>query len=179
PTDMSYSQNNVFTKAELQEIETHNKCGLPKFPDLLEYLMTFAKEYETGSLRKNHSEQWYNMHLWCAIVDRCFSDVDNMDPIRGESCSIASDLEFGGREAGKTYKTDKGTEWLVESGLKLLKTLKDMFVQLGHEVEWSTTILCSLTTGYMCRFSRVKSIESLIPIPHTSLPLIVATWRAK
>ncbi|KAF0436850.1 hypothetical protein F8M41_004651 [Gigaspora margarita] len=203
--------------------------------DWIRYVMhTIVQEYEVGSLRKNHLEQWYNMHLWCAIVDRCFADVDDLNLIRGESCSVASgirknvnrtmpevdkmerqkvgrkgdlvlrtssDLEFGGREAGKTYKTDKGTKWLVESGLKLPKLLKDMLVQLASEVEWSTVVLRNLTTvgfvhadcrqmlleldcpeGYVCRLSRgdvYKVADSITTHITETLPLIVTTWRAK
>lgn len=58
----------------------------------------------------------------------------------------SSNLEFGGAEAGRTYKTDKGTKWLVESGLKLPKLLKDMIVQLASNAEWSTPVLRNLKT---------------------------------
>ncbi|CAG8753049.1 16775_t:CDS:2, partial [Gigaspora rosea] len=179
--------------------------------DWIRYVMhTIVQEYEVGSLRKNHLEQWYNMHLWCAIVDRCFADIDDLNLIRGESCSVASgirknvnrtmpgvdkmkrqkvgrkgdlvlrtssDLEFGSGEAGKTYKTDKGTKWLVESGLKLPKLLKDMLVQLASEVEWSTVVF-----GYVCYLSRgdvYKVADSITTHITETLPLIVTTWRAK
>ncbi|GET60125.1 C2H2-type zinc finger transcription factor [Rhizophagus irregularis DAOM 181602=DAOM 197198] len=203
--------------------------------DWARYAMyTILQEYETGSLRKDHHERWYNMHLWCPIVDRCFSYVDDMDTIRDESCSIASgirknanrtasgvnkmerqkvgrrgdfilrtssNLEFGGAEAGRTYKTDKGTKWLVESGLKLPKLLKDMIVQLASNAEWSTPVLRNLKTigfvhadcrqmlleldcpeGYVCRLSRgniFKVADSIVTHTTETLPLIAVTWRAK
>ncbi|GBC08304.1 hypothetical protein RclHR1_08000001 [Rhizophagus clarus] len=202
--------------------------------DWIRYAMyTILQEYEIGSLRKDHHERWYNMHLWCSIVDRCFSYVDDMETIRDESCSIASgirkntnrttsgvnkmerqkigrkgdfilrtssNLEFSGAEAGRTFK-DKGTKWLVESGLKLPKLLKDMIVQLANEAEWSEQVLRNLTTvgfvhadrrqmlleldcpeGYVCRLSRgniYKVADSIVTHTTETLPLIAATWRAK
>lgn len=57
-----------------------------------------------------------------------------------------SDLEFGGAEAGKFFKSEKATKWLLEGGIKLPKMLKDMFVRLGADVGWSKTALRELRT---------------------------------
>jgi len=197
-------------------------------------MSTVLREYQTESLKKIHHEQWYGMHLWCPIVDRCFDDIEDMEAIRGEACSAASghrknadrtasashkmkrqkigrkgdlilrsstNLEFGGGEAGKTYTSEKGTKWLVESGLKLPKMLKDMLMDLAKEVEWSTTVLRTLTTvgfvhgdrrqmvleldcpdGYVCRLTRgnvYKVADSIATHSVETLPLILMTWRAK
>ncbi|RUS26066.1 hypothetical protein BC938DRAFT_471275 [Jimgerdemannia flammicorona] len=197
-------------------------------------MSTVLHEYQTGSLKKTHHEQWYGMHLWCPIVDRCFDDIEDIEAIRGEACSAASghrknadrtvsashklkrqkigrkgdlilrsstNLEFGGGEAGKTYTSEKGTKWLVESGLKLPKMLKDMLMDLAKEVEWSTTVLRTLTTvgfihgdrrqmvleldcpdGYVCRLTRsnvYKIADSIATHSAETLPLILMTWRAK
>src|SRR4051812_44429548 len=41
-----------------------------------------VREYETGSLKEDHHEQWYNLHLWGPIVDQCFADVTDMEAVR-------------------------------------------------------------------------------------------------
>ncbi|RIB09684.1 hypothetical protein C2G38_2208113 [Gigaspora rosea] len=158
--------------------------------DWIRYVMhTIVQEYEVGSLRKNHLEQWYNMHLCgesCSVasgirknVNRTMPGVDKMKRQKvGRKGDLvlrtSSDLEFGSGEAGKTYKTDKGTKWLVESGLKLPKLLKDMLVQLASEVEWSTGYVCYLSRGDV-----YKVADSITTHITETLPLIVTTWRAK
>ncbi|CAG8812098.1 18511_t:CDS:10, partial [Gigaspora margarita] len=171
--------------------------------DWIRYVMhTIVQEYEVGSLRKNHLEQWYNMHLWCAIVDRCFADVDDLNLIHGESCSVASGIRKNvNRTIPGVDKMERQKVGRKESGLKLPKLLKDMLVQLASEVEWSTVVLRNLTTvgfvhadcrqmlleldcpeGYVCRLSRgdvYKVADSITTHITETLPLIVTTWRAK
>lgn len=55
-----------------------------------------------------------------------------------------AELEFGGGEAGRIYKSEKDTKWLLESGMKLPKMLKDMLAQLAAEVNWSKRTLREL-----------------------------------
>ncbi|RUS26582.1 hypothetical protein BC938DRAFT_470568 [Jimgerdemannia flammicorona] len=203
--------------------------------DWLQYAMyTLVREYESGALKVNHHEQWYNIHLWGPIVDQCFANILDMEGVRGESCSVASgirkninretpskealtkwkcgrkadlilrttaDLEFGGGEAGRMYKSEKGTKWLLESGMKLPKMLKDMLAQLAAEVNWSKRTLRELLVvgfvhggrrqmlleldcpeGFTCRLRRGKVYnvaESVETHAAKTLPLLAATWRAK
>ncbi|KAG9297727.1 hypothetical protein G9A89_011242 [Geosiphon pyriformis] len=195
---------------------------------------SLVREYEIGSLKEDHHEQWYNLHLWGPIVDQCFADVMNMEAVRGESCSVASglrknanrtvpgkhilkklkigrkgdlvlrttaNLEFGGAEAGRFYKSKCGTKWITESGLKLPKMLKDMLLQLANEVGWSVHVLRELRTfgfmqgarhqmiieldcpeGYVCRMRRgetFKVASDAITHMKETLPLMAVTWKVK
>ena len=59
-------------------------------------------------------------------------------------------LEFGGSEAGRWYTGKGGSKWLVETGLKLPKTLRDMFAGLCSRVKWRAHIIQKLETiGYI------------------------------
>jgi predicted nuclease of restriction endonuclease-like RecB superfamily len=42
---------------------------------------TLVKEYENGSLMKDHLENWYNIHIWC-IIDRVFGNLEGLEIIR-------------------------------------------------------------------------------------------------
>ena len=39
------------------------------------------QEYELDSFANDHSENWYNIHLWC-IIDRCFGNLKGIEIIR-------------------------------------------------------------------------------------------------
>ncbi|CAG8800507.1 23108_t:CDS:10, partial [Cetraspora pellucida] len=151
--------------------------------------------------KKHHDYDWirYVMHTIgesCNIasglrknVNRTIPGIDKMKRQKvGRKGDLllrtSSDLEFGG-EAGKIYKTDKGTKWLVESRLKLPKLLKDMFVQLASVLRNLKTVgfvHADCPEGYMCHLSRgdVYKVAEFITTHITeTLPLIVTTWKAK
>src|SRR5262249_4841747 len=65
-------------------------------------------------------------------------------------CIHGRTLEFGGAEAGRFFDGENGTKWLVESGLKLPKMLRDMFVGLCERVSWRPEVVRRLETiGYI------------------------------
>lgn len=39
------------------------------------------QEYELDSFANDHSENWYNIHVWC-IIDRCFGNLKGIEIIR-------------------------------------------------------------------------------------------------
>ncbi|PKK63744.1 hypothetical protein RhiirC2_666905 [Rhizophagus irregularis] len=48
------------------------------------------REYETDSLKKrDHLEGWLLSHIWL-FIDKAFENIEGVEAIRGESCSIAS-----------------------------------------------------------------------------------------
>ncbi|GBC34697.2 C2H2-type zinc finger transcription factor [Rhizophagus irregularis DAOM 181602=DAOM 197198] len=55
-------------------------------------------------------------------------------------------LEFGSSEVGRFYNSKMRTKWLVESGLKLPKILRDMFTALCDRVKWRADIIQNLET---------------------------------
>ncbi|KAI9006744.1 hypothetical protein CLU79DRAFT_712321, partial [Phycomyces nitens] len=50
---------------------------------------TLLQEYELDSFANDHSENWFNIHVWC-IIDRCFGNLKGIEIIRGEATSVAS-----------------------------------------------------------------------------------------
>ena len=77
-----------------------------------------------------------------------------------------TDLEFGRAETGKFFKSEIGTKWVMESGMKLPKHLKDMFMQLAAEVRWSEQISRELVVyGFIHASKGIK----LCPLVFTDL----------
>jgi len=67
-------------------------------------------------------------------------------------CSGGIKLEFGGAEAGRHYEGQNGTKWLKESGLKLPKMMRDMFVGLCDDThcKWDMEKMKKMETiGYI------------------------------
>ena len=59
-------------------------------------------------------------------------------------------LEFGGSEAGRHYEGQGATKWLHESGLKLPKMMRDMFVSLCKNTDWNLEKMEKMeTVGYI------------------------------
>ena len=57
-----------------------------------------------------------------------------------------ANLEFGSASAGRYFRSEQATKWMMGSGMKLLKMLKDMLLLLAKEVGWSAGILRKLET---------------------------------
>ncbi|CAG8681919.1 13622_t:CDS:2, partial [Funneliformis mosseae] len=65
-------------------------------------------------------------------------------------CSSGVKLEFGGSEAGKHYEGQNSTKWLRESGIKLPKMMRDMFVSLCNNTNWDMEKMNKMETiGYI------------------------------
>ncbi|RUP49760.1 hypothetical protein BC936DRAFT_141542 [Jimgerdemannia flammicorona] len=51
--------------------------------DWIQYAIhAILREYESGFLKRNHHEEWYNLHVWGPIVDQCFADIVDMEEVR-------------------------------------------------------------------------------------------------
>ncbi|CAG8596403.1 1176_t:CDS:2 [Diversispora eburnea] len=46
-------------------------------------------EFESDMLQQSHLEAWYNIHVW-TFIDKSFNELEGVDIVRGESCSLAS-----------------------------------------------------------------------------------------
>jgi hypothetical protein len=58
--------------------------------------------------------------------------------------------EYGGSEVGSQYKGQNATKWLNESGLKLPKMMRDMFVSLCKSTNWDLEKMNNIeTVGYI------------------------------
>ncbi|CAG8837549.1 10497_t:CDS:2, partial [Gigaspora margarita] len=133
-------------------------------------------ERQPNALSIDHLENWYNVNLWGPIVDKTFGDITGVDVVsiassdrknrkrkrkdrkalgRRSDAIIRKNtngqtLEFGGSEVGRFYNSKMGSKWLVESGLKLPKMLRDMFIALCNRVKWRADIIQKLeTVGYI------------------------------
>jgi hypothetical protein len=118
--------------------------------------------------------------------------------IRKCSCGIRH--EFGGSEVGSHYEGQNATKWLNESGLKLPKMLRDMFISLCKSVDWDLEKMSDMETvgyihggsvlmivtldlpaGYIHRLfkSDLYSIPEDIESFNKALELITAVWKSK
>jgi len=65
-------------------------------------------------------------------------------------CSAGVRFEFGGSEVGSYYKGQNSTKWLNESGLKLPKMKRDMFISLCKSTNWDLEKINNMeTVGYI------------------------------
>src|SRR5207248_8244324 len=76
-----------------ESISENYVCELHYDIDWVNFAMhAIIREYKSGSLKSDHLEQWYNIHLWESILDQCFANIGNMEAIHGEFSSLASAL---------------------------------------------------------------------------------------
>ncbi|RUP50053.1 hypothetical protein BC936DRAFT_140544 [Jimgerdemannia flammicorona] len=137
-------------------------------------LYAIIREIESGQLRGNNFESWYNCHVWHAVIDQGLGDLKGIAVIR---TSIATTLrknahrtltnrrklgrrgdwilrsvgngerdEYGAGEAGKQWADQFWTKFLKEVGLKLPKILKDMLMKLMRKAEWDPVNCAKIQT---------------------------------
>ncbi|KAI9247285.1 hypothetical protein EDC94DRAFT_637564 [Helicostylum pulchrum] len=112
------------------------------------------REYESGSLKEEHSEAWYMAHIW-HFIDTVlngetsssnsskrknkYRSITAVEPrerkktgkkcdmiFAKKSCSHDEVEEYGASEAGKAYDGEQATKRLEEGFVKLPKCLKNM-----------------------------------------------------
>lgn len=44
-------------------------------------ISTLLRDYEDGTFKIDHNEQWYNVHIW-GLIDRCFGNVKSVEVVR-------------------------------------------------------------------------------------------------
>ncbi|RUS34368.1 hypothetical protein BC938DRAFT_480968 [Jimgerdemannia flammicorona] len=111
----------------------------------------YAIEIESGQLRGNNFESWYNCHVWHAVIDQRFKrDCCYTLGRRGDwilrSVGNGERDEYGAGEAGKQWADQFGTKFLKEAGLKLPKILKDMLMKLMRKAEWDPVNCAKIQT---------------------------------
>ncbi|KAG9297966.1 hypothetical protein G9A89_018794 [Geosiphon pyriformis] len=136
PQDTTYEIEGIFTKAEiLNDIrEEHH----PRASAALETPIGSADGFFLREV--HHDFDWLHQAIH-SLVREYESGALNDD-----HHEQWFNVHFRGAEAGRFYKSEQGTKWMVESSLKLPKMLKDMLMQLGSEVGWSCAILRELKT---------------------------------
>ena len=78
-------------------------------------------EFESGTLKQNHLETWYNIHIW-SLIDKSFNELKGMDVARGESCSLAS---------AKRKNKNRVIQGLVVTTRKALGRKGDLILRKG------------------------------------------------
>ncbi|KAF1802701.1 hypothetical protein V8B55DRAFT_1482346 [Mucor lusitanicus] len=48
-----------------------------------------VREYESGSFKRLHSEEWYKAHVW-HFLDTVFDSMNEIEVLRGEKASFSS-----------------------------------------------------------------------------------------
>ncbi|KAL7324023.1 hypothetical protein PS15p_210597 [Mucor circinelloides] len=119
-----------------------------------------VQEYELGSFANDHSENWYNIHLWC-IIDRCFGNLKGIEVIRGEGASMASAVRKNAKRTledvnnssrknmGRRFdflireNRPKSSNSLEYGAAELPRVLKDMLDMLIQEKQGDASNLCT------------------------------------
>ncbi|KAF0377349.1 hypothetical protein F8M41_012635 [Gigaspora margarita] len=138
---------NLFSDLDKNHINTYNIPPEPQVDDnLLDFLLRYRQkdydyhyihevfshllpryEFRPNDLINPHLEGWFKTNIWSIIVDSCLLDVINSEFIRGEGCSLASELgtpeEFAISEEGKLWDGEDGTKCLTDGLKKLPKTM--------------------------------------------------------
>ncbi|CAG8701917.1 9102_t:CDS:10 [Funneliformis caledonium] len=85
--------------------------------DYIRYsVYSMVRELESGSLRQENLESWYNCHVWTPIVDQGFSDINGTSVVRGESTSIAtSNRKNIGKKPSDRKKLGRRGDWILRS----------------------------------------------------------------
>ncbi|PKC58022.1 hypothetical protein RhiirA1_471610 [Rhizophagus irregularis] len=78
-------------------------------------------EFESGTLKQNHLETWYNIHIW-SLIDKSFNELIGVDVARGESCSLAS---------AKRKNKHRVIQGLVSTTRKALGRRGDLILRKG------------------------------------------------
>ncbi|CAG8721891.1 9360_t:CDS:2, partial [Funneliformis mosseae] len=191
---------------EIKKIIREANLGCSNFEiETLAYsIYSLIRQYERNSsgFSLGHYENWYNVNIWGPVINRIYDDIPNIDIVRGESSSLASSdrKNHNCSEVGSHYEGQNATKWLNESGLKLPKMLRDMFVSLCKSVDWDLEKINNVETvgyihrgsvlmiitldfpaGYIHRLSKsdlyniLEDIESF----NKALELITAVWKSK
>ncbi|KAG0929241.1 hypothetical protein G6F57_012745 [Rhizopus arrhizus] len=149
---------------------------------------TLLRQYESGSLKKDHLENWYNVHIW-SIIDSAFDDLEELEIIskvrkpmgyrfdfliRESNPKSTCSLEYGASEVAKDLELN-GNKVLKEGGEKLPKVLKDMLdllierkqgdcddlstVGIVHSGLHLRVILADRPKGYVTRVTSYKELR--------------------
>ncbi|RUO96787.1 hypothetical protein BC936DRAFT_141447 [Jimgerdemannia flammicorona] len=120
-------------------------------------------EIKPQAFQAKHLERWYDTNVWSSVIDQCMWNLKNVELIRGESFSIASNTrksenrilgdrkpvghradgilrmelgrqEYGATEHGRLFLGENDTKFLLD-GRKLVKMLKDMLRNVSGKSE--------------------------------------------
>ncbi|KAI8367028.1 hypothetical protein EDC96DRAFT_544064 [Choanephora cucurbitarum] len=221
-------KNDVFTEEEIEEIKAYKNFKSIQLPDDTKHweecydrekhfdldwikhsVYTLVREHENGSLKKDHLENWYNIHLWF-MIDHIFGNLEGLEIIRTIEdvnnhtrqpmgrrfdyliCQInpnsSSSLEFGASEVDKIDKLN-GNKMIKERGTKLPKVLKDMLDLLVKENEGVVhsglhmkVIRVDRPKGYITRITDGKALQvptDITKFGENVLPVLVQVYCLK
>ncbi|CAG8627245.1 12683_t:CDS:10 [Rhizophagus irregularis] len=174
PNDKIYTNEEVFTEIELDEIRKYKLKPIPQMPqDLLTYLNSFRVTEDLGMLMDWKPQGQSN---------------------RTGSAIVKMKRKIMGR-------CNNGTKLLHERGIKAPKMMKDMFYSLCEAVGMEEKKIRKLQSigfihsglmmlllrldspaSYTCRITRTQMLEipsQIIQFGSKVLPIIVLAWKAK
>nr|CAG8578587.1 11175_t:CDS:10 [Entrophospora candida] len=155
------------------------------------------REYENENFTKNHLEAWYTIHLW-NFIDKVFEDLNEVEIVRGEPCSIAS------AERKNMYRTVPAVKSLKcksmgNCGDMLIR--KDQYCSLCKYIDYEEDKFRKFETiafihsgmmimqlrldspmGYIYRISQTKTYEIPTQINEFGkkvLPALIVAWKSK
>ncbi|CAJ0924625.1 8123_t:CDS:2 [Entrophospora sp. SA101] len=76
-----------------------------------------VRELESGGLKNNNLESWYNCHVWSPIVDQGFGNIKGVSVVRGESASIATSVakNTGRSSTAERKKMGDHGDWILQT----------------------------------------------------------------
>ncbi|CAB4400787.1 unnamed protein product [Rhizophagus irregularis] len=161
------------------------------------------REYETDSLKKrDHLEGWLLSHIWL-FIDKAFENIEGVEAIRGESCSIASSYrknrdrnvssvssmsrKIMGRRGDliircmyREYGCGEAGKLYTGYNEKKVRKLETIgFIHAGLSV---LLLRLDSPAGYVSRISRSRMLtipSNISEFGKGVLPAIVLAWKAK
>ncbi|POG60150.1 hypothetical protein GLOIN_2v1788253 [Rhizophagus irregularis DAOM 181602=DAOM 197198] len=139
------SNYELFTTEEREDIKSKNiKCNPEPEEDVITCLNAFNKT-NVHDIREVMAQ--FSMRQGSEYtIQKDFSTDVIIYAIHSLKNNNGQALEFGSSEVGRFYNSKMRTKWLVESGLKLPKILRDMFTALCDRVKWRADIIQNLET---------------------------------
>ncbi|CAG8528390.1 11916_t:CDS:10 [Acaulospora morrowiae] len=79
-------------------------------------LYTLVREIEYGNIKDMKLEAWFNCHIWNAIFDHAFGDLNVISVVRSESTSLATTSRKNAkRKFSERRKIGHRSDWILRS----------------------------------------------------------------
>ncbi|CAG8630259.1 8498_t:CDS:2, partial [Diversispora eburnea] len=79
-------------------------------------LYLLLRKIQNGKLKDTNLEAWFNCHVWNAIFDQVFGDLNAISVVRGESTSLISALRKNAKsQTGERRKMGCRSDWILRS----------------------------------------------------------------
>ncbi|KAG1170218.1 hypothetical protein G6F70_007725 [Rhizopus microsporus] len=67
-------------------------------------IYSLVREYESGNMKRTHSETWYQTHIW-RMIETCFDKLDELEAAIGEPISMANQNRMNNKRTIDGFNT--------------------------------------------------------------------------